>query len=71
MNHAGVHRSVRKQPRETHPERARALHLGQQVRGLSCNAFQNERGLPVQIRVLCAERERGEIRVISAVINEH
>jgi len=46
------------------------------VRGLSCNAFQNERGLPVQIRVLCAERERErerereETRVISALINK-
>jgi len=30
----------------------RRRHLGQQVRGFSCNVFQNQRGLPVQIRVL-------------------
>lgn len=30
----------------------RRCHLGQQVRGFSCNVFQNQRGLPVQIRVL-------------------
>lgn len=28
------------------------LHLGQQVRRLSCNAFENQRGLPVQVGVL-------------------
>src|SRR4029434_8370909 len=50
-------------------KKRRSGHLGQQVRGLSCYISQDQRGLPVQIRVLLAagggregERERGQGR---------
>lgn len=46
-------------------------HLGQQVRGFPCNAFENQGGFPVQVGVLYNSKEKTNRIKISQCKHDH